>query len=117
MAKGPLLSLIPRPTHPPVPLLKLYQKHTKDLLAPEELVRCLVRQDTDSRILVISLVMKGYSHVQISGALGITKQSVLEQVQRSMKRVWKIVNKIPRYHVRGHGGGNKRNLINYKEKV
>lgn len=111
-------SLIPRPQHAPITLLALYRRYTKDYKARAELVHTLLRQDTDQRVLVVSLVMKGYSCPQISGAMELNRRGVLRLVQAAMLRAWRIINQIPRYHKVGRKGcgGNVRNLVQYRVK-
>lgn len=89
---------IPKPAGKPVTLSTLYASYTQDTKAPEELVRTVLRQDTDSRLLVVSLRLRGFSNVQIAGALGVRPRSVIGQVSRAMFAAWKVIHNKPRYY-------------------
>lgn len=103
----PRHSLIPRPQCPPATLLTLYRHYTKDYKAPKELVHTLVRQDSDQRLLVVSLRMKGYSYAQISGAMGVSARNVLYLCEKTMLRAWRVINRVPRYYKVGRKSSSK----------
>ena len=91
---------LPKPYRKPTTLWALYRKYNGESAPPEYIKECL-KEETTTRLMVVTLLLKGYSPEQISGAFGNTRQAVNDMVRKTMRQVWKRINNKPRYYLKG----------------
>lgn len=68
---------------------------------PEDFLREALRGETQVRLMVLSLLMRGYTPEQISGSFGNTRQAVLDMAKKTLRSAVKRFLGLPRYHVKG----------------
>lgn len=92
---------LPKPYRKTTTLGALYRKYLLEDAPSDDFIREAIRTESPRRLMVISLVLNGYSPEQISGALGNTRQAVGDMVRKTMRQVWKRINNMPRYYLKG----------------
>ena len=92
---------LPKPYRPTTTLTDIYLKYLPSPAPPEDFIRESLRGESTTRLMVISLLLKGYSPEQISGAFGNTRQAVNDMAKKTMRQVWKKVTGQPRYYITG----------------
>ena len=99
---------IPKPYRPTTTLPDIYRKFMLENPPEEDYIKAALRTESTTRLMVLSLTLRGYSPEQISGALSNTRQAVNDMLRKTMRKVWKVVNNKPRYYLKGHPGGKAK---------
>ena len=99
---------LPKPYRNTTTLGALYRKYLLEDAPPEDFIRESIRGESTTRLMVVSLTLRGYSPEQISGAFGNTRQAVNDMLRKTFRAVWKRINNKPRYYLKGHPGGKAR---------
>jgi hypothetical protein len=96
---------LPKPYRKTTTLGALYRKYLLEDAPEEDFIKAAIRTESVTRLMVLSLTLRGYSPEQISGAFGNTRQAVNDMIRKTMRKIWKTVNNKPRYYLKGHPGG------------
>ena len=92
---------IPKPARPETSLTALWEKYLKSPSPDSEFIKAAIRAESSARLMVLTLLTKGYSPEQISGAFGNTRQAVDDMARKTLRSAWKRINNIPRYYIKG----------------